>query len=157
VITSSARYSATNSTHTTTFNNFYHNNHKIEGTHVAKNLGLIDGVLTFNVKVQDGKVTAPTGEVVTYEQNSTRSWVAGTDSPLNIWDDEYELEGTQEGVSSKGVEYTMTVGEPLHVVVYPRAITSGTLEVKMEGLPTMLFNYEDNTITIGGQTYPLGT
>jgi hypothetical protein len=156
-IISTARYSQTNSTHTTTFNNYYQNDHKIEGTHVAKNLGLFNEALKFSVNISDGKVTTPEGDVIRYTQSTERTWVAGGTTPLNVWDDEYDLSGTMSGVSSKGVNYTMQIIEPLHFIVSPRDITGGTLEVDMDGLPTMLINYSDNTLTIGNYVHHIGS
>ena len=156
-IISSARYSEINSTHTTTFNNYYQNDHKIEGTHVAKNLGLVNNALKFSVDITDGKVTTPDNEVILYTQNTTRTWIAGGETPLNIWDDEYKISGTQSGVSSKGIKYNMGIVKPLHFVVSPRSITSGNLEVNMEGISKIVIDYAERTMTIGGFTHQLGS
>ena len=145
------------SEHTTTFDNYYHNDFKVEGTHYVKNLGEnADGNLVYSVIVSNGKITAQTGETINYTENSTRTWVAGSDTPLNIWDDEYLLDGTQSGISSKGVQYSLTVEEPLHFVLLPRSIQSGILNINVGNINDIKLNYTDSTITIFGETYPFG-
>ncbi|WP_203258865.1 hypothetical protein [Hyunsoonleella ulvae] len=156
-IVSSNWYGETGSTHVTTFNNYYHNEFKVEGTHSVKNLGKnSDDNLEFSVVIENGKVTASNGASINYTENSTRTWIAGADTRLNIWDDEYLLDGTQSGVSSKDVEYMLTVEEPLHFVLLPRSIKSGILDVDVASIQDIKLNYGDNTITILGKTYPFG-
>tara|TARA_R110000868_G_scaffold144150_5_gene362979 strand:- start:2848 stop:3618 length:771 start_codon:yes stop_codon:yes gene_type:complete len=149
-------YGNKDSEHTTTFNNYYHNDYKVEGTHYVKNLGTNqDNNLKFGVTVGNGKITTKTGGTISYTENSTRTWVAGSSTPLNIWDDEYLLDGTQSGISSKSIEYTLTVEEPLHFVLLPRNIKSGILNVDIGLLKDIKLNYTNSTITILGVTYPL--
>ena len=110
-------YEVITSVHTTTFEDYYQNGHKIAGTHITTNGGVMDNLLTFNVKVNDGKVTKLNGDVIRYTQNTSRTWITGDETPLNIWDDEYEMSGIQTGVSSKGVNYKLEIIKPLHFVV----------------------------------------
>jgi hypothetical protein len=155
-IVSTDWYRKAHSEHTTTFNNYYHEDFKVEGTHYVKNLGKNnDENLEYSVTINNGKITTNTGAVINYTENSTRTWVAGSDTPLNIWDDEYLLNGSQSGVSSKGVEYTLTVEEPLHFVLLPRDIKSGILDVDIASIDDIKLNYSDRTITIFGKSsYP---
>ncbi|MGE5942843.1 MAG: hypothetical protein ACM31G_00755 [Flavobacteriales bacterium] len=148
-------YGAEGSEHTTTFDNYYHNDYKVEGTHYVKNLGEnTDGDLEYSVTIENGKITTKTGQTINYTENSTRTWIAGADTPLNIWDDEYMLEGTQSGVSSKGIEYTLTVEEPLHFILLPRSIESGILDIDVANIKDIKVNYTTSTITILGTTFP---
>lgn len=150
-------YRQEGSVHTTTFNDFYHEDFKVEGTHVVTNLGTDeDENLQYSVVIENGKITATTGESIGYTENSTRTWVAGADTPFNIWDDEYTLGGSQSGVSSKGVEYTLTVEEDLHFVLLPRGIESGILDVSVGNINDIKINYTASTITIFGETFPFG-
>ncbi|HEX9600098.1 MAG TPA: hypothetical protein VF985_01280 [Mariniflexile sp.] len=96
------------------------------------------------------------GKTINYTENSTRTWIAGSDTPFNIWDDEYMLDGTQSGVSSKGVEYSLTIEESLHFVLLPRSITSGILDIDVANIEDIKLNYTTSTITILGQTFPFG-
>lgn len=156
-IVSTNWYGIEGSEHTTTFNNYYHNDYKVEGTHYVKNLGEnTDGDLQYSVVIENGKITTKMGKTINYTENSTRTWVAGSDTPFNIWDDEYMLDGTQSGVSSKGVEYSLTIEESLHFVLLPRSIKSGILDIDVANIKDIKLNYTTSTITILGQTFPFG-
>jgi len=122
----------------------------------VKNLGKNqDDNLEFNVIIEDGKITAKTGATINYMENSTRTWIAGSATPLNIWDDEYLLDGTQSGISSKGVEYVLTIEETLHFVLLPRSIKSGILDIDIGNINDITINYTNSTITILDVTYPI--
>lgn len=156
-IVSTDWYRKENSQHTSTFSNYYHNDFKVEGTHVVKNLGKDDNEnLKYSVTIENGKITTSTGKSINYVENSTRTWLAGSDTPLNIWDDEYELDGTQSGVSSKGIAYSLTIEESLHFVLLPRSIKSGILDVSVGNIDDIKLNYTTKMITIFGKEYPFG-
>ncbi|WP_445733706.1 hypothetical protein, partial [Mariniflexile sp.] len=155
IIVSTNWYGVVGSEHTTTFINYYHNDFKVEGTHFVKNSGTDqDDNLKYSVTIENGKITTSSGKTINYTENSTRTWVAGFDTPLNIWDDEYLLDGTQTGVSSKGVKYSLTVEEPLHFVLLPRSIKSGILNVDVANIKDIKLNYTTSTIAILGQSFP---
>ncbi|UKM63616.1 hypothetical protein GSB9_00159 [Flavobacteriaceae bacterium GSB9] len=150
-------YRETNSVHTTTFDNYYHEDFKVEGNHVVTNLGAnADDQLQYSVVIDNGKIIMPTGASINYTENSTRTWVAGADTPFNIWDDEYKLDGSQTGKSSKGVPYTLTIEEDLHVLLLPRGIEAGILDVSVGSINNIKINYSASNITIFGETYPFG-
>lgn len=156
-IVSTNWYGILGSQHTTTFTNYYHEDFKVEGTHFVKNLGNNENNnLVYSVTVEDGKITTKTGTIINYVENSTRTWVAGFNTPLNIWDDEYLLDGMQSGISSKGVEYSLTIEEPLHFVLLPRSIKSGILDIDIANINDIKINYTNSTITIAGVSYPIG-
>lgn len=155
-IVSTNWFGVAESEHTATFSNYYHEDYKVEGTHVVKNLGENEeGQLKYSVTITDGKITTKLNETISYTENSFRTWVAGADTPLNIWDDEYLLEGTQNGVNSKGLEYVLSVQDPLHFVLLPRGIKSGLLKINIGQIEDIELNYSDSTITILGNTYPI--
>jgi hypothetical protein len=98
---------------------------------------------SFSVVINNGKLTTPDGKVVEYTQNTTRTWIKGDDSPLNIFDDVYEISGTQSGVSSKDIYYTLTsqANNPLLVDVGCGNIIDGVLDVDIEGASDMSIDY----------------
>lgn len=150
-------YGTEGSEHTTTFDNYYHEGFKVEGTHYVKNLGLNqDEYLEYSVTIDNGKITTEAGDTINYKENSTRTWVAGFNTPLNIWDDEYLLDGTQSGTSSKNVDYSLTIEESLHFVLLPRSIKSGILDIDIANIKDIKINYTNSTITILGVSYPFG-
>ncbi len=156
-VESTGWYRQEGSVHTSTFSNYYHEDFKVEGTHVVKNLGTDDDEnQQYSVVIDNGKITTPAGASINYTENSTRTWVAGADTPFNIWDDEYTLDGSQSGVSSKGVEYTLTVEEELHFVLLPRGIESGILDVSVGNIDDIKINYTTSTITVLGIEFDFG-
>ncbi|WP_136481382.1 hypothetical protein [Cognatitamlana onchidii] len=149
-------YGQEGSEHTATFDNYYHNDYLVEGTHFVKNLGKNNNdELRYAVTIKNGKITTAEDEVITYTEDSFRTWVAGSNTPINIWDDEYELEGTQNGVNSKGIDYTLSVKEPLHFVLLPRSIKSGILNIDIGKIKDIELNYNNSTVTILGVEYPI--
>lgn len=156
-IVSTNWYGETGSTHTATFNNFYHENYKVEGTHIVENLGENgDGHLEYSVTIDNGKISTDSGLSISYQEDSFRTWIAGFDTPLNIWDDEYLLDGEQSGTSSKGIDYTLTVEESLHFDLLPRAVKSGVLRIDIGVFNNIILDYEAKSITILGVSYPIG-
>lgn len=154
-IVSTNWYREPGSIHTATFTNYYHNEYKVEGTHVVENTGEnVDGFLEYTVVITDGKITREDGKVIEYEENSTRTWIAGEDTPLNIWDDEYLLDGSQSGTSSSNLDYTLTLEESLHFILLPRSIASGILDVDIADIENIKIDYGNSTITILEKTYP---
>ncbi|GAA4302973.1 hypothetical protein [Aestuariibaculum suncheonense] len=156
-IVSSNWYGVEGSMHTSTFTNYYHEEYKVEGTHVVENLGEnTDGDLEYSVTITDGKITTSTGATIEYTEDSTRTWVAGSDTPLNIWDDEYLLDGIQHGRSSKGVDYSLTVEESLHFALLPRSIKAGILDIDVASIEDIKLNYNTKMVTILGKNFPFG-
>lgn len=154
-IVSTNWYGVEGSEHTTTFNNYYHNDYKVEGDHFLKNLGeTSNGNLHFNVIIENGKITSEADKTIYFTENSIRTWIAGANTPLNIWDDEYLLDGTQSGKSGKGTKYTLTVEEDLHFVLLPRSIKSGIINMDVANIKDIKVNYATSTITILGTTFP---
>lgn len=148
-------YGQPESTHTATFQDYYHNDYKEEGTHIVENLGANeDGHLEYSVEINDGKITTKVGDVIQYQEDSKRTWISGSETPLNIWDDEYLLDGLQTGISSAGLDYSLSTIEPLHFVLVPRGIKSGVLSVDLGDIKDIELNYTNSTITILGTTYP---
>jgi hypothetical protein len=147
---------------TITFENYYQNDYKVEGTQIVTNQGRNDDQhLVYTVEINNGKVTTPLSKVINYEENTSREWVAGEETPLNICDDNYFITGTQNGMSSDSITYTLTVQNRLDVLVCCRYIRGGILDVDMEGLATITVNYGDGTcdenatVSINNTEYPI--
>jgi hypothetical protein len=147
---------------TITFENYYQNDYKVEGTQIVTNEGRnADDHLYYTVVINDGVVTTPDNKTIEYEENTTREWVAGDLTPFNMCDDNYHIIGSQNGVSSDSISYTLTVENRLDVLVCCRWIRGGILNVDMEGLATISVNYGDGTcdenaiVTIMGVQYPI--
>lgn len=142
-----------------TFEDFYVDGYKMEGQKTVSNEGVNEnGNTYFSVSLTDGKVISPEGVEFPKEFNKIREWVAGSETPRFRWDDEYMVTGIAEGINRKGVAYTRTILEPLHVAKKCRWIKSGSVEIKAEGRETAIMDYGDGTcdrfatVTVGDKT-----
>ena len=80
---------------------------KLDGVHIVENLGLINGNMTWSVKVNDGKVTYADGKESTWNTSRTRTLIdEGTTAPF---DEVYEIQGTSAGVTKNGTSYSMEI------------------------------------------------
>ncbi|WP_320053872.1 hypothetical protein [uncultured Acetobacteroides sp.] len=136
-------------TRTVTFNNFTINGRKIEGTKI---MVLNPQTNTLTITLKDGKVTFADG--TTYTQAFTKVWtkVAGVDTPLNVWDDEYDITVDATGVNRRGKAYTETTTTPLHLKTIWPVFVSGEVTRVVDSMHTIVTNYgagtEDFLVTI---------
>lgn len=148
---------------TITFDNYYQNDYKVEGTQIVTNTGRnADNHFVYTVEINNGKVTVPiTNKVINYEENTTREWAEGEETILEICDDVYYITGTQNGLSSDSIAYLLTVQQKLDVKVCCHWIRAGLLDVDIEGLSTMTIDYGDGecdndaVINYLGTEYPI--
>lgn len=147
---------------TITFDDYYQNNHKVEGTQIVTNMGRnADENLVYSVVIQDGVVITSDNKTIYYEESTQREWIEGEVSILDPCDDVYLITGTQNGISSDEIQYNLLVQQALNVKVCCHYIRAGILDVNIQGLPTITINYGDGecnssaTITIMGIDYPI--
>ena len=126
---------------TITFDNYYFNGIKVEGTKVIENAGYNENQnLVFSVKLTDGKLTLPDGRFIERTADHQREWISGL-LTKNIWDDECLVTGTATGTTLEGVAYSNTITTALH---WKRAcffIVSGVVKIEREGKPDVDINY----------------
>lgn len=139
---------------TITFQNFTIDDIKIEGKkQIVKTSDYV-----YSVVLTGGKVTFSDGTTYTREFTHTRTWAEGYDTPTNIWDDIFTVEGTATGVNRKGYTYTHTIVNALVIKNTCRWITEGTIDLTVND-NTATLDYGDGTcdnigtITINGKTY----
>lgn len=140
---------------TTTLQDYYVNNNKVEGTKVVTNKGdNSSGNTYFTIEVTGGKITFENGDISTWTSSRTRTWVDGHDTQglLYLSDDVYEVYGTASGVNINGLSYTMTVeqSDPLVIdigcwlaTVPSRQPKSGKLTISPEGLEDRVIDYSE--------------
>ncbi|PKP21536.1 MAG: hypothetical protein CVU05_06600 [Bacteroidetes bacterium HGW-Bacteroidetes-21] len=123
-------------------NNFYINDHKVEGTKTVINQGRNnDGYLKYSVTVNNALVTKPDGTTFTWNTSRIHTWVAGETSILNPYDDVYLIDGTANGVASDGGAFNITINTSLDVLVGCRWIRAGVLTLSSTGNPDVIVNY----------------
>jgi len=149
-------------TRTVTFDNYYVDDLKIEGTKTFINTGKNDnGNIVFHVTLEDGKVINPDGKEITREFEHQKEWVAGAETPRVRIDDEFMVTGSATGVDRKGRVFTRTIINPLHRKNTCRWRVAGSIEIQTEGMPTAILDYGDGecdrkaTVTVGEETWEI--
>ena len=126
---------------TVTFEDYYFNGIRVEGTKVIENTGYNENEnLVCSVKLTGGKLTLPDGKTIERSFEHQREWIAGL-LTHNIWDDECLITGTASGITLEGVGYTNTITSALD---WKRAcffIVSGVVKIEREGKPEVEINY----------------
>jgi hypothetical protein len=141
IITVSARRNVINATRTVTFDNYYFNNIKVEGTKVGTNLGPNSNQNTeISEVLTGGKLTLPTGKTIERSFEHKREWIAGF-ATKNIWDDQYLITGTATGKNINGITYTNTILSPLLWKRVCEFLVSGVVRFEREGVETVELDY----------------
>jgi hypothetical protein len=142
IISVTERRYVLNSTRTVTFDNYYFNDIKMEGTKEIKNLGPNNNQnIVFSVKLTGGKLTLPGGKTIERSFEHQREWVAGWNTPKNIWDDECLITGTATGKTINDVAYTNTILTALHWKRACEFIVSGTVKFERSGVEPAVLDY----------------
>jgi len=158
-VTFTGRYRDEGTVITITPQDYYVNDHHVEGTKTVTNMGMnTDHQPYFNVTV-DGTITATDGSwTATHHSQRVRTWTAGNDTQTPL-DDAYEITGSGNGVNRNGLAYTVMVTNALHVQWGCPFITQGTMEITPQDLPTRTIDYGDGTcdgtltVTVNGYTF----
>jgi hypothetical protein len=145
IINVTARRNEVNSTRTVTFDNYFFNGIKIEGTKEFKNLGLNDNQNTvISVKLTGGKLTLADGKTIERAFEHQREWIAGW-ATKNIWDDECLITGAATGKNIDGLAYTNTITTALHWQRVCKFLVSGVVMIEREGVGPVELDYGDGT------------
>ena len=122
---------------TLTFDNFFIEGVKIEGSKTITNAGLnVAGLPTFNITAEE-TLTFPSGAQATHMANRTRTMIEGFGTTTRL-DDVWTIEGSASGVNRNGDAYTVTITKAL-VKKNPCAwIGEGTIEFSKDGVTRSL-------------------
>lgn len=142
IITISGRYRAEGTIRTLTFDDFYFNGYKVEGTYTLTNGGInSNGHIFFTLVLTDGVVTSLDGTYnYTRESVRTRTWVEGATTAV-VWDDAYGITGGAKGLNARGEAYQWTIIDTLRVSVACRFIQSGIVEYQVGDHPSWQIDY----------------
>jgi hypothetical protein len=106
VVSDSLRRSG--STAVMTFENYFVNNFKREGTHTWTNTSQPGGK-SWQRKVVSGKITAPNGRYWLHESIKDIVQTAGVNTPLNFFDDIFSITGNASVTNAQAVTRTATI------------------------------------------------
>jgi hypothetical protein len=154
---------------TTTFDNFYIDNIKVEGTHIITNTsGANTALRQFTVTVTNGKLTWSNGNYIQWNSQKVITQMDGLATP-NPLDDIFKIEGSSHGTALRGnllVAWQSTITVPLIKKFNCRWIVSGrirTVRINTSNTSPWIAILDfgngtcDNqaTLTINGVTYQI--
>lgn len=139
-------------TKTITFQDFYIDDAKIEGTKVWTNNGLNNsGEPTFTRTVTNAKVTFTDGTFATWNANHTITIGAGALTPFDVTDDKFMITGGSTGVTRKGVNFTSAITTALEKNYACRFISKGVRSITTDN-KVLVLDYGngncDNKVTV---------
>ena len=152
------RRNVVNATRTVTFDNYYFNGIKLEGTKELKNLGPNSNQnMVISEKLTNGKLTLPDGKTIERAFEHQREFIAGWNTK-NVWDDECLITGTSNGKNINGLTYTNTILTALKWKRVCEFLVSGTVKYERSGSDPVVLDYGSGvcdakaTLTKGDQT-----
>jgi hypothetical protein len=154
---------ATSHTITYTFENFYHNGLKFNGTKtITVTIGTSNAnpdthpIFTFNL---DLTITLPSGRIVKVNGTRTREIIEGYDTP-ELTDNVYQITGNWQTTFPSGATRTATITSPLIVKLNCPSIVKGIITYSRNG-ETSTLDFGDGTcdntatFTINGVPYTI--
>jgi hypothetical protein len=142
IITVTNKRSVIGATRTVTFDNYYFNGIKVEGTNVLTTLtpnSNQDPLIS--VKLTNGKLTLTDGKTIERSFDHQREWTQGWNTPKNIWDDEWLITGTATGKNINGIAYTNTIITALHWKRVCEFLVSGSIKFERTGVESVVLDY----------------
>lgn len=144
IITLTNRWFVLDAQQVMTFNNFYLNNAKIEGTRTITNLGVNNqNRPEISVELENGKVTFADDTYLTRTASHVRAW-ARQPNPVN---DTVFITGTASGINTLGENYAREITEPLVLVrcsafQYRWVVAGGKVDItnSVHGIITIDYN-----------------
>ena len=154
-------YRLEGTTITHTFDEYYVNDNKVDGSRVVTNMGLNENnKMYFDIQVNG--IIYLTNDEGSFSWNSsrTRVWEEGQ-STGRRFDDVYLISGSSQGINADGSTWEVEIINPLRKEISCRHIVSGTMEIRPEGDYVKLIDFGngecDNlaTVIVNGETYTI--
>ena len=141
IINVTDRRNVVGATRTVTFDNYFFNSIKIEGTKELKNLGPNSNQnMVISDKLIGGKLTLPAGQIIERAFEHQREFIAGWNTK-NIWDDECLITGIATGKGINGNAYANTILTALHWKRACEFLVSGTIKFVRTGVEPVVLDY----------------
>lgn len=106
-VTYTGKYRTNGTIITTTFEDYYVNDNKVEGTKIVTRVN--DTLQTVNVLA--AKISWVDGTTTLWESNKTRRLIEGKSTLFNFFDDVYQIDGTSSGTNRLEEEFTGVITE----------------------------------------------
>lgn len=141
IITLSGPRREVGSVRTLTFQDYYVNGARIEGTKTVTNLGPNSNQnVVFGVELTGGKIIFPDEKIITHEFDREREYIAGY-ATWNPWDDKCLISGVATGINLNGIGYTHTIINSLEWQAACRFLVRGTVGFEIEGIEPFELDY----------------
>lgn len=125
------------------FDDFYINNLNISGLIEVNSEGFnADNKLSFEVLYNEIEFADQNGNLYSVSGQINREWIAGMETPLNPWDDQFFTSGTCEGQNSEDRQFKTEILTPLLISRACEFIPSGEIVFTVENDQTT-YNYGD--------------
>ncbi len=125
-----------------TFDNYYVNGNKIDGTNTTS-FSRASGSPTWTSTIVGGQVTTAEGMIKTREAIHVRVQTRGIDTRLDRTDDAFQISGHAAGTRIDGKNFSWVINEPLVISNNCRWIRRGVKVLTLEGLSDITINYGD--------------
>lgn len=153
LITYSGRPRVVGTVITLTPQNYFVNNFQLSGLKTFTNVSA-NGTPAVNIKVVNGQITNPQGQVSQINTDITRKFIAGY-STITRSDDVFETSGSRSRVNFAGRSVTITSIVPIVREMSCRWIGSGEIEIAISGRRNRVVNFgngtcdDQATVTVG--------
>jgi hypothetical protein len=131
---------------TFTFTDFSSNGNKISGVHKITYLGLNAGNSWPRYAIfTEAKIEFPDNKFINYHAEYVRLQSEGSDTPLNISDDVWRIEGNSSGTTREGIAWTANYPSALVKKASCKWFSSGSVKVTPQGDVSRTIDYGDGT------------
>ncbi len=134
-----------------TFEEYYVNRHKIEGTNTTT-FSRADGAPTWTSTITLGQITTAEGVIRTRQAVHVRKQTRGIDTTTDRNDDAFQITGHATGTRADGQAFSWVITEPLLISNNCRWIRKGVKILTLEGTSDITIDYGttecDNIATI---------
>jgi hypothetical protein len=123
---------------TTTFQDYFIDAVRVEGTHKITNISTTSTTRKFKVEVINGKLTKPNGDYIEWNSTNTITQSEGLSTPDNPRDDIFKIEGSASGTVKRGAllaRWESNITEPLIKRVTCRWMVKGRIRILRQNLP----------------------
>lgn len=144
IIEQTADVFTTNAKRSLTFDNFYIDAIKVEGTQAWTNNGINSaGQWSFTKTATGMKISFPDGTSTSWNHTHTCTLIEGA-LTLTFWDNVWSVTGNTTGTNREGVDYTATITTHLIKKASCRWISEGVVEFNAKG-ETATFDFGDGS------------
>jgi hypothetical protein len=163
IVTYTGNLFLTGNSATTTFDGYYIESIKVEGTHKVTNTGTPDKK-SYTTQITNAKLSRSTGNYILWNSEKTISQIEGGATPLIALDDAYNMTGQAGGsvqIDGKYFQWSTAITAPLTKRFTCRWIAKGALSLKKGNDAVAVLDYGsgscDNkaTFTVNGSVHEI--